>query len=72
MESMTYYEKIQNYVFTQSNKNCAGGIEGCIKNPNDVRCKTGVKLGEMRNGSHSFYASYLIVAFNFLLALKFE
>lgn len=27
MESMSYYEKIQNYVFTQSNKNCPGGIE---------------------------------------------
>lgn len=27
MESMSYYEKIQNYVLAQSNKNCPGGID---------------------------------------------
>ena len=44
-------------------------LKGCIKNPNDVRCKIGVKYGKMRSGSHSFFASYLLIAFNFLLAL---
>lgn len=45
-ESMAYYEKIQKYVHSQANINCPGGLEGCVANPNDVRCKMGVKYGE--------------------------
>ena len=46
MESLSYYEKIEKYIHSQSNINCPGGLEGCVANPNDVRCKMGVKYGE--------------------------
>lgn len=52
MESLSYYEKIEKYIHSQSNINCPGGLEGCVANPNDVRCKMGVKYGET-NGAGS-------------------
>lgn len=51
MESVSYYEKIQKYIHSQSNINCPGGLEGCAVNANDVRCKMGVKYGETNSAS---------------------
>ena len=45
-ESISYYENMQKYVHSQANINCPGGLEGCLVNANDVRCKMGVKFGE--------------------------
>jgi hypothetical protein len=65
-ESVAYYEKIQKYIHSQANINCPGGLEGCIGNPNDVRCKMGVKYGETSGGggtSTTFnkHSNYLFV-----------
>jgi hypothetical protein len=75
LESVTYYQKIQKYIHTQSNLNCPGGLEGCIINANDVRCKMGVKYGEV-NGAKSFstinnYSNYcLITLLTFFILLN--
>jgi hypothetical protein len=45
-ESIRYYESMLNYIHSQANINCPGGLEGCMINLNDVRCKMGVKFGE--------------------------
>ena len=65
IESVGYYEKIQKYVHSQSNMNCPGGLEGCQANPNDVRCKMGVKYGETNSGNSLIYFNNR-VNFNFL------
>lgn len=73
MESLSYYEKIEKYIHSQSNLNCPGGLEGCVANPNDVRCKLGVKYGETSNANkliigsilkHSLFI-FVILIFNF-------
>ncbi len=46
-ESFEYYSKIRNYVETESNKSCPGGIEGCVVNPADSRCRQGPKFKNM-------------------------
>jgi hypothetical protein len=67
IESVGYYEKIQKYVHSQANINCPGGLEGCAGNPNDVRCKMGVKYGETSKASSTFYYSnsflYFLIQF---------
>ena len=40
-DSFEYYTKINAYVETESNKKCPGGIEGCIVNRGDPRCRQG-------------------------------
>jgi len=46
-ESFEYFNKIRNYVENESNKSCPGGIEGCIVNPDDSRCRQGPKFKNM-------------------------
>lgn len=50
-ESISYYENMMKYVHSQANINCPGGLEGCLVNSNDVRCKLGVKFGEANHAS---------------------
>jgi hypothetical protein len=52
MESLSYYDKIEKYIHSQSNVNCPGGLEGCLANPNDIRCKLGVKYGEASSSAN--------------------
>ncbi len=68
IESYTYYEKIQKYVHSQSNINCPGGLEGCAANPNDVRCKMGVKYTEANSSNKLF--SYIFLYFLIIYFLK--
>lgn len=70
-ESLAYYEKIQKYIHTQANLNCPGGLEGCIANPNDVRCKMGVKYGETSGDSSILYQSLFMTLFKLFLAVFF-
>ena len=65
MESLSYYDKIEKYIHSQSNVNCPGGLEGCAANPNDVRCKLGVKYGEVNSGANIINNNY--THFNFFL-----
>jgi hypothetical protein len=58
MESLSYYDKIEKYIHSQSNVNCPGGLEGCAANPNDVRCKLGVKYGEVNSGAKRINNNY--------------
>ena len=71
VESYTYYEKIQKYVQSQSNLNCPGGLEGCIVNANDVRCKMGVKYGEINRTCSMFNNNYFKKLFGFLSVVYF-
>jgi hypothetical protein len=71
VESYTYYEKIQKYVQSQSNLNCPGGLEGCIVNANDVRCKMGVKYGEINFARSLSDKNFFSFFFNFLLIFNF-
>lgn len=59
-DSLGYYEKIQKYIHSQANINCPGGLEGCLANPNDVRCKMGVKFGETSKGSTNIYKNLIV------------
>lgn len=65
-DSVSYYEKIQKYVHSQANINCPGGIEGCIANPNDVRCKMGVKYGEANSSKTNLNFSRTKIVFKML------
>lgn len=71
MESLSYYEKVEKYIHSQSNLNCPGGVEGCAANPNDIRCKLGVRYGETNSSSkihnkiyNLFLLSFCILVFN--------
>ena len=73
MESLSYYDKIEKYIHSQSNVNCPGGLEGCLANPNDVRCKLGVKYGEVSSGVKQFnhdhtHFYFLVIFLIFLMA----
>ena len=46
-DSFAYYAKVRAYVETESNKHCPGGIQGCIVNAADERCRAGPKFGNM-------------------------
>lgn len=76
-ESFSYYEKIQKYVHSQANVNCPGGLEGCVGNPNDVRCKMGVKYGETNQSSGLIFSFFIlnltdIKIINYLFLLLFK
>lgn len=70
-ESVAYYEKIQKYIHSQANVNCPGGLEGCVANPNDVRCKMGVKYGETNGTTRSPFKNefefFIVYLFTFLI-----
>ena len=53
IESLGYYEKIQQYVQTQANIYCPGGLEGCAVNAHDVRCKMGVRYNQLESAAVS-------------------
>lgn len=48
-QTLVYYTKIKDYVETEAENNCAGGIGGCIMNPSDYRCRASVKLANVGN-----------------------
>jgi hypothetical protein len=65
-DSLNYYDKILKYIYSQSNINCPGGLDGCIGNPSDIRCKMGVKYTETNRSAN---LSVLSSVFYFLICL---
>lgn len=72
MESLSYYEKIEKYIHSQSNVNCPGGLEGCTANPNDIRCKLGVKYGEANSSTRTNKFSYIVSFISFSIFILFK
>ena len=58
-ESLDYYEKVKSYVLTQASLNCAGGIEGCIVNTDDVRCKMATRVGSFSESAAPATVSHI-------------
>lgn len=57
-DSFAYYAKVRAYVEAESNKNCPGGIQGCIVNAADERCRAGPKFGNMVGSSATLSAAF--------------
>ena len=70
-ESLSYIEKLEKFIHSQSNINCPGGLEGCSVNINDVRCKMGVKYGESNNAKRIVSLNSILKFISIIISIKF-
>lgn len=68
-ESLAYYTKIKNYIETEAEQKCAGGIGGCIMNPIHYMCRAGLRLANV--GSVNSSGGQAKIKFDFVGKLIF-